>query len=262
MPYTLSHPGFILPLKKWNPELFSTTGLVFGSIAPDYDILLRLTNARFHLFQYDWKEILFLILPLAVFSGVYFHLLIRKVLLKLLPSGIRARIDLRKRSTFKTKPAFRIMRLTWSALAAILLHIFLDNISHWDAFPFKIYGWIYYNNYWAGIIYYYLALYTPALLFSVAGLILIYYYMDPKNLKMDVITEAIRHRPFLEFSLVFLIITLAIAAIKIFVSGLEKGFYIDHIVISLTNGMLVSFYLTPAIFYFRNRYRKGPAGNL
>lgn len=257
MPYTLSHPGFILPFKKWQPQWFSATGFVFGSIAPDFDILLRLSNARFHLFDYSGYEILFLILPLAMLSGTYYHLVIRGVLLRQLPAVVRSRFNRGQHPTFKTRPALRGIRLAYSALAAILLHIFLDNISHWDAYPFKIYGWIYYNNFWAGIIYYYIALYAPVLLFSLGGILLILYYINPKNLPAQFVYAALKHPPLQRFTLVFGILTLLVAVLKITISGIEAGFYIDHIVISLTNGMLVSFFLTPTLYALRRRYDRG-----
>jgi hypothetical protein len=93
LPYTFAHPGFTLPFKKLKPALFSTTGLIFGSIAPDYDIILRFTNSRFHILQYDLKSILCIIFPIAFFSAIYFHLVIRNVLIYVAPQNLKKHLE-------------------------------------------------------------------------------------------------------------------------------------------------------------------------
>lgn len=40
MPYTLAHPAAILPLRKI--KLFTTAGLVFGAMSPDFEHMIRL----------------------------------------------------------------------------------------------------------------------------------------------------------------------------------------------------------------------------
>ncbi|SEP14833.1 DUF4184 family protein [Paenibacillus sp. OV219] len=42
MPFTFAHPAYALPLKFINPRYLSATGLVLGSMAPDFEYFLTL----------------------------------------------------------------------------------------------------------------------------------------------------------------------------------------------------------------------------
>ena len=84
MPYTFAHLGYIIPLKKKFQSYFSVLGLVFGSIVPDYDILFRFTENRFHLFQYDLHSVFVIILPLALVSTLYFDIFCKKIFIEYL----------------------------------------------------------------------------------------------------------------------------------------------------------------------------------
>ena len=42
MPFTFSHPALILPLKYFPNKWFSLTGLVIGSLTPDFEYFLRM----------------------------------------------------------------------------------------------------------------------------------------------------------------------------------------------------------------------------
>jgi hypothetical protein len=42
MPFTFSHPAIILPLKYFKKKWFSLTGLVIGSMTPDFEYFVRM----------------------------------------------------------------------------------------------------------------------------------------------------------------------------------------------------------------------------
>ena len=48
MPFTFSHPAIILPLKKLPKKYISMTGLIVGSIAPDFEYFLRMKSKYSH----------------------------------------------------------------------------------------------------------------------------------------------------------------------------------------------------------------------
>jgi hypothetical protein len=130
MPYTFAHIGFTLPVYKRFHRYFSVTGLVFGSIVPDFDILFRLTNVRYHIFEYDLKTILFIICPIGLICALFFHLFCRNVIIEQLPDNLH-----QKYKRYLTVDFIKIfkrdyIRIAASVILAILLHIFLDYISH------------------------------------------------------------------------------------------------------------------------------------
>lgn len=42
MPFTFSHPAIILPLTSSKRQWFSATGLVIGSMTPDFEYFIRM----------------------------------------------------------------------------------------------------------------------------------------------------------------------------------------------------------------------------
>ncbi len=249
MPFTFAHPGFTLPFKKWKPVYFSATGLVFGSIAPDMDILLRFTNPRFHIFQYDIKCVVLYIFPIALILSIYFHLVMRNIFIDHLPDVLADKFR-----QYKTFHYFNYLKqhgliVVTSIFFAIYLHLFLDFISHWDAFPFKVYGWHYYHSYWMGFVYYYTAIYAPAVILTIAGF---YFIGQTLGIRISDITTMIKNtgsdRSRFIFYGVLLFFGILIAFIKTAITGIEKAFIIDSLVINFTNGLMLSCMITP-LFY-------------
>jgi hypothetical protein len=84
MPFTFSHPAIILPfLKSRKKNLFSATGLIVGSIIPDFEYFLTLSVER--RFGHTINGIFYFDLPCALFICFIFHGLIKKPLLNNLP---------------------------------------------------------------------------------------------------------------------------------------------------------------------------------
>jgi len=253
MPYTLTHPGFILPLKRVRPSLFSTTGLFFGSIAPDFDIILRFSNQRIHIFQYNLQEILLLILPISVAAGFYFQLLIKGILIEYAPQSLQVYLSAYKKSGIYDWGLLNWVRLILSSLLAIFMHLGLDLISHYDAYFFKINATTYFQSITAGEIAYYVSMYLPPLLFSFAGTYLTLQALRDASFPIPSISEYLIQKKTRIYLLTYILLTLFFSAIKIIISGIEHNFVIDSFVISITNGFLISFFVTPTIFALTNR---------
>ena len=60
----------------------------------------------------------------------------------------------------------------------------------------------------------------------------------------------------MKFYTLWLLIALFFALLKTRISGLEKEFLADTIIIYLTHGCLLSFLLTPALYFIRNSIKK------
>ncbi len=126
MPFTLSHPAIILPLAKASPKWVSLTGLIIGSLTPDfgYFIKIPIENLASHslpgLFYFD--------LPMALLLTFAFHNIIRDPLYNNLPVQLGMR--LLPYQLFKWNDYFRTQ---W---AVIIPSILLGSASHlfWDGF--------------------------------------------------------------------------------------------------------------------------------
>ena len=131
MPFTVAHPAILIPLfkKKWH---LSVTGLVIGSMVPDFEFFFRLRvteNIGHHL-----KGVLLLDAPLALVLCFLFHNLFRDQFIIHLPQAYKCRVSIYCRfnwnNYFKKNVGIVLMSIT----IGILSHFFLDGFTHYDGF--------------------------------------------------------------------------------------------------------------------------------
>lgn len=115
MPFTFAHPVIILPLRK----NLSFSGLIIGSIVPDFEYFFRLRVVSQH--SHTLAGLFYFDLPLGVILYVVFVKMVRIPLLKNLPNFIRERFS----SSFSS-----------FGFIGILTSVFIGAASHlvWDGF--------------------------------------------------------------------------------------------------------------------------------
>lgn len=126
MPFTFSHPAIVLPLKYLPPQWVSLTGLVVGSVTPDFEYFIRMRDESKYshtvagLFWYD--------LPLALILTFLFHDIVRNALTNNLPLFLKSRLI-----RFNNFDWNRHFIRNWPV---ILISIILGASSHliWDRF--------------------------------------------------------------------------------------------------------------------------------
>lgn len=128
MPFTFSHPAIILPLTYLPKRWFSLTGLIVGSLIPDFEYFLRMKIRSD--FSHTLQGILWFDLPLAILIAFIFHNLVRNNLFKSLPFFLRSRLirfnDFNWNSYFKKNWLVVIL----SILVGTASHIFWDSFTH------------------------------------------------------------------------------------------------------------------------------------
>lgn len=128
MPFTASHPAIVLPLTFLPRRWYSLTGLVVGSMTPDFEYFLRmrLKSAYSHtlggLFWFD--------LPLGLLLAFLFHVSVRNPLVNNLPAPIATRFS--SASTFNWK---KHLKANWIIVVVSILigsasHILWDTLTH------------------------------------------------------------------------------------------------------------------------------------
>ena len=231
MPFTLAHPMFLLWSKQKIPNL-SITAIIISSITPDFDILLRLTDTRIHIFQYNLKEILLLILPISFGIWLFYELCLKKTIVPIFPFLTT--------EDFKIKD-FGIVLLTM--LFSILVHLFLDLISHWDAFNLSmIIGWNT-GDPMLTLFFYFYALYGNAVLFSAIGVYLFYKHINIKTI--------LKFRPNMTqviYIIILSLMTILFFGINIFFAIKEQKYFIDILIINFTGALIFAFFVTPIIY--------------
>lgn len=128
MPFTFSHPAVILPFRYIGKKYFSITGLVVGSIVPDFEYFIRFQN-RSH-FSHTWAGIFWLDLPMGLLICFLFHNLVRNPLVLNLPYPFYARLA--RFSQFNWSRQFKEKWLTviCSIIFGVITHIISDRLTH------------------------------------------------------------------------------------------------------------------------------------
>lgn len=132
MPFTFSHPTLILPLLKWKKKLFPVTGLVIGSITPDFEYFIKFRKG-YSSFSHTLPSILYFNFPLAVVIAFLFHQVVKKPMIMNLPKQCCGRFigyyHLKWRSYFLKSWPFYLL----SAVLGTLKHLFWDWLTHANA---------------------------------------------------------------------------------------------------------------------------------
>lgn len=127
MPFTAAHPAAILPFLK-HSRWFSATGLVAGSIAPDFQYFLLLPIFRYS--GHTLEGLLLFNLPIALLIATVFHLVVRRPTVAHLPHWLKQRA-----LAVPTLDWLKFLRQRWFVFATSVIigaatHIFWDGFTH------------------------------------------------------------------------------------------------------------------------------------
>lgn len=131
MPFTAAHPAAILPLlrhRRW----FSTTGLIVGSISPDfqYFILLPIFPHNSH----SLEGLLFFNLPIAFIIATLFHMLVRRPVVAHLPDWLQQRALAVAEFSWPYYIRRRWLVFSVSVIIGAFSHIFWDSFTHYTGY--------------------------------------------------------------------------------------------------------------------------------
>ncbi len=128
MPFTFSHPAIVLPLTYLPKKWFSLTGLVIGSLTPDFEYFLRMkiqSNYSHTLGGLFWFD-----LPLGLLLAFVFHNIVRDSLFNNLPTFLKSKFSTFHQ--FDWNKNFKINRVvvTISIFIGAASHLFWDSFTH------------------------------------------------------------------------------------------------------------------------------------
>ncbi|MGI4870822.1 MAG: DUF4184 family protein [Janthinobacterium lividum] len=142
MPFTFSHPALVIPLlrcrQRW-PWL-SATGLIMGSLVPDFEKFFRLRLASSY--SHTLASLFYFSCPVGLTLAFVFHGLVRRPLLMHLPAPLHRRLA--GLAPFNW-PAF-VRQHPLGVLASIwlgaALHLLWDSFTHQNAFLTQYFPWL------------------------------------------------------------------------------------------------------------------------
>jgi hypothetical protein len=126
MPFTPAHPAIILPFLK--RKYFSATGLVIGSMSPDFEYFFKASVSGVH--GHTFLGLFYFDLPVTFFWAIIFHRLIKPSLLTNLPAFFQTRLQTLRVLDFKKYLSTHSVVFGMSALLGAASHIFWDSFTH------------------------------------------------------------------------------------------------------------------------------------
>jgi Domain of unknown function (DUF4184) len=125
MPFTFSHPAIVLPLISKKLRL-SATGLIIGSIIPDFEYFIRMKDSS--RYSHTWPGLFWFDLPLALLVCFIYHLIVRNPLFDNLPMFLKERFIIYKK--------FNWIKYFLKSWIIVFISVLIGAASHilWDAF--------------------------------------------------------------------------------------------------------------------------------
>jgi hypothetical protein len=132
MPFTFTHPAIILPLSYLPNRWVSMTGLVIGSLAPDFEYFFRMRIKRIYSHTIDglfWFD-----LPLGILLAFIFHNIVRDSLINNLPPFLKSRFTVFNHFDWNSHFKRNWFIITISILIGAASHILWDSFTHEQAY--------------------------------------------------------------------------------------------------------------------------------
>ncbi len=126
MPFTFSHPAAILPLAYLPKRWISLTGLIIGSMIPDFEYFIRMKP--FSQYSHTILGVFWFDLPLAILIAFIFHNLVKNSLFNNSPAFLQVRL-----ADYKNLDWNNYFRKNW---LIVIISILIGTFSHllWDSF--------------------------------------------------------------------------------------------------------------------------------
>jgi hypothetical protein len=128
MPFTFSHPAIILPLKYLPKKWFSLTGLIIGSLTPDFEYFIRMKVQSNY--SHTFAGIFWFDFPLALLIAFLFHNIVRNNLFINSPKFLRQRIQAFNKFNWNLYFKTNTITVVISILIGISSHLFWDSFTH------------------------------------------------------------------------------------------------------------------------------------
>jgi hypothetical protein len=139
MPFTPAHPAIILPFVK--SRYFSATGLIVGSLSPDFEYFFKMSVSGIH--SHTKAGIFYFDLPVTILLSLIFHQIVKKNLIGNSPVFLQKRFQETLNLNF-----LNYLKNNWwifmgSAVIGAASHIFWDSFTHNNRFFVRQFSSIY-----------------------------------------------------------------------------------------------------------------------
>lgn len=132
MPFTFAHPAIVMPVNRVFHTRFSLSGLVIGSMVPDFEKFILVTDVK--TYSHTWHGMFWLDLPLGFAIAFLFHSVVRDTLIDNLPAFFRRRLIGYKKLNWNKYCKDHFGNVLLAMFIGIFSHILWDDFTHADGF--------------------------------------------------------------------------------------------------------------------------------
>src|SRR6187549_1453109 len=130
MPFTPAHTAIVLPFIKLNRRFFSATGLIVGSVTPDFEYFFKMSVSGEH--SHTIPGLFYFDLPVGFFLALVFHEVVKKRFIRNLPSGLQTRLQPLGSIDFVQYIRSNTFVFIFSVLLGSASHILWDAFTHYN----------------------------------------------------------------------------------------------------------------------------------
>jgi len=128
MPLTFAHPAVILPLNYLPKRWLSLTGLIVGSVVPDFEYFIRMKV--YSIYSHTWFGLIWFDLPLAFVLTFVYHNIVRDMLISNSPRVLHSRLSIYKGFNWNNYAKKNSLVVIISILIGAVSHLFWDSFTH------------------------------------------------------------------------------------------------------------------------------------
>lgn len=127
MGFTFSHPALIIPFKYLPRKWYSVTGLIAGSMIPDLEYFIRLSNESFY--SHTFYGLFIFDIPCGILTALIYHQLIKKTLINNLPHFLKERFSIYEEINWIYYLKENYIQVISSILIGSISHVFWDSFT-------------------------------------------------------------------------------------------------------------------------------------
>jgi hypothetical protein len=128
MPLTFSHPALVLPAKYLPERWVSMTGLIVGSVTPDFEYFMRMRVES--IYSHTWAGMFWFDLPLSFLLTFIYHSIVRNSFISNSPLFLKRRLSPYMDFDWIKYLRHNFFKVIICLLVGIATHIFWDAFTH------------------------------------------------------------------------------------------------------------------------------------
>ncbi len=242
MPFTFAHPAIILPLSYLPKRWFSLTGLIIGSVTPDFEYFLRMNVQS--IYSHTFWGVFWFDLPLGILLAFIFHNIVRNPFYENLPLFLKSRFIKFLNFNFNLYFKKNWIIVLISILIGAFSHMLWDSFTHESGYSVSVFPFlsasIFLFQYQIPI--YKILQHSSTLLGAMVILITVF------NLEKDKKSKSTLS---FKYWLIVLLIFASVILLRL-ATGLNYRLY-GQVIVTAISAFLIAIICTPSLLYFRRK---------